>query len=230
MVVITNNSFLYNADLRFHYSEKISIQKLPGFKKHHQPPSGSGSVAQQFIGKLVSDELTSEFQHIHRLLRNCFNLKRKDIDVTIENGGSEAILESSRLRLQKSYLLSSENNEFVDCSVVLDSIPDLNSLTEPDFECGFPYRFHELQIAVKHKLDIEQMIDCLEENGSSESRFDLDYNFEGTTCEIRIPELTSALIFGSDKITVVGSKPRLGQELIRDFAVFQEILPDATVG
>ena len=223
-----HHQFLLNTAPRFVRSETHSIRSLSGFKKAHRVPLQLNAATGKFIGKLVADELHDEFQYVHRILRNSFGLKRKDIEITIEEDGA-AILESTLFRLEKRYSTTPDALDQVHCETSLDDITDLNLLANQSFESEFPFRFYAMEVQSNLKLDIEKLIDYIEDHPEFQQHLQLDYPFDASQCQIRDPDLNSSMIIAEDNLMLSAESNRSGSELIKDYACYLQVL-DGFIG
>lgn len=221
--LIPNDSFPRFSQPRLSRQESLPIRSLPGFKKSHRVPNHAGPAASRFLSQLVAEQLQAEFQQIHRFLRDHFGLRRRDIEVTLEDDGC-AILESRLFRLEKSFSIRGDSPDEAWCEIRLDQIHDLNLLAEPAFEVEFPFLFLSLEVDTGLTLDIGQLIDHIEDHPEWCQDLELDYDFQATRCELRSHDSRSSITFRPHQISLSASRPSSGPQLVRDYAYYVELL------
>ncbi|MEC9094918.1 MAG: hypothetical protein VX438_19575 [Planctomycetota bacterium] len=199
------------------------MKSLPGMPKASRLAGASDASVVEMIAKAVEANLRIRFQNMHAFLRSTFDLKRTEIDITLDGSGA-AILESKILRFETSYQANPQNREEIIEENWLDAIEDLNLLTRPEFESGFNPLFTELHIQLATEIQMESLIDSLEALPAIGSEIILDYSFDSSECVIRRPGAANRLQISADLLKIEAPRACRPHLLLLELAEFDSVL------
>ena len=205
------------------FREEIEVRKLKNFQKSHRVPYDVSESSAKFIGSLVRPALEEKFSAMHKQIRSAFGLRRKEIEIHIDEFGFAA-LETKKLRYVEKYEQNPKSPELVAHEKCLDELDDLNIVTNPDFDVVFGPSFTSLDFDFDITLDVEDLIDAFEE--LDDQRLSLDYNLNATECTLSVASVKEKLLITDSRIRVFSWLPTSGLSLFNEAANYQNILAD----
>ncbi len=220
---ISEFNFFRNAKMSLNFREEIEVRKLKNFQKSHRIPFDVSESSARFIGSLVRNDLEDKFTEMQKKIRSAFGLRRKEIEVHIDEFGFAA-LETKKLRYVEKYEQNPKSPELVATEKCLDEIDDLNIVTNSDFDSVFGAAFTSLDFDFDITLDVEQLIDAFED--LDDNRLKLDYNLNATECALSVASGKEKLLITDSRIQVISWLPTSGMRLFNEAANFQIILAE----
>lgn len=209
--------------MSLNFREESEVRKLKNFQKTHRVPFDVSESSAKFIGSLVHDDLEERFSAMHKKIRTAFRLRRKDIQVHIDEFGFAA-LEMEKLRYVERFEQAPKAPEKIFHEKCLDEISDLNIVTHSDFDSIFGSVFTSLDFDFENSLDVEDLIDAFEE--LDDQRLTLDYNLDATECALTFASGKERLLVTASQIQVVSWLPTTGRQLFKEAVEYQSILAD----
>lgn len=223
MSIIRGIPLLSPQRVRFGRTQAIPLRKLDGFTKQHRVPTVYNHSTSRFVANLVRPQLESTFQSLHSFLREEFSLKRKEIDINLDEDGA-GILESPVLRFESIYRINPDDLEQIVHEVWLDQLPDLNIVSQPEFERGFGHRFCELETPLDTPISVETLIDVMETLPVEDKVFLVEYPYSENRCELIRKGSSDRLVFEDNRIRMEVALPRFPKDLVLELAHFDAAL------
>ena len=209
--------------MSLNFREESEVRKLKNFQKSHRVPFDVSEASAKFIGSLVREDLEERFAAMHKKIRAVFGLRRKDIQVHIDEFGFAA-LEMKNLRYVERFEQARKSPEKIVVEKCLDEISDLNIVTHSDFDSIFGSVFTSLDFDFENSLDVEDLIDAFEE--LADPRLSLDYNLDATECTLSFASGKERLLVTASQIRVVSWLPTTGRQLFQEAIDYQYVLAD----
>ncbi len=159
------------------------VRRLPAFdKKRHTVPDGVNAATLAFLGKLCSDEVSSDAEALFQSVRQFLGYKRKEISLITDLGMAQMRAKGFVLEIRCELDDEDSSRYFIETELKEVSSKDL--LEDAAFTSAIGSRFDRLRLELRGQVSVEAVVDAVEADESGE--LSVDYPSDCSSCDVRI--------------------------------------------
>jgi hypothetical protein len=158
--------------------ERFSMKSASWFnKKYHFVPTSYNSTSVAFVQENEYESIKKEAEEIYSNIKKVLNLRRRDIDMSVQNEGVIINTDYFRFNLIVDLDKNDPSEILIKRQIILRKQP--NEYPE-NFDEIFTNKFNEIYIPYSGSMDFDELVDRIEEFQAS-GQFELEDNqTEGT--------------------------------------------------
>jgi len=174
-------------------SEEDSVRNLPGFEPNHKVLKQIDSYHENWIKKISTELIKQELNDIAKILKEKLKYRRKDIEEPVVDDGAGQLS-----TIDFDYVVSvTQSTDRADRYILTRSIENFKNgdiLNNPDFNEIFKDTFDELELRLKKRLNVADVIDKIEEI-DNERLISVEYEHTDTSnCRINIKGFSGQIV------------------------------------
>lgn len=158
------------------HEESQHITRLSQFEKKrgHYVPDKINSSVDEFIAKLVADEVEAELKQVRDRLKQQFGFSRQECQVSCEGGGGTVT--TPWFNYDISVYQDEDNCEYVIWRRSIEGIIDSNAVLSDDFAKVFPDRFNIIEMRLHDTVDLDKLVDFVEALKKNNNEINVAYD------------------------------------------------------
>lgn len=194
---------------------KEHMTRLANFdkKKRHFVPKDHSSDADNFIGRLVADEVEEELKRIRDELKAEFGYTREECKRTRE-GGSGTVT-TPHFNYNISVGQDNDNCEEVVWRRSIEGIIEPNTIFSDEFANVFSDTFNAVELTLHSTTDLDKLVDFIERLKKTNKDIDVDYDEDEdiTSCVISMKGHAPVHVT-KNSFSIVQPRPASPKELV----------------
>jgi len=203
-------------------AEAVSrVKDLAGFVKGQSMPDYSDVAARKYLARIAGDDVQADLDKTFQLLREAFDLKRKQIEASRDESGG--VIRTP----QFTYSVTTDVDPGSSANVIwrreISALTDPLIVRGPEFKTVFGTIFHSLLFEFAVPVSVTDLVDHFEEEDSSGVK--LSYGSDGSWCEITLKGFLGSIRVDARNLTITGAPTVTTASLLDQFLAFLEHLP-----
>ncbi len=194
-------------------SEEDLVRNLPGFEPNHKVPKQIDNYHENWIKKISTELIEEELNNIAKSLKKKLKYKRKDIEEPVVDEGTGQLS-----TVDFDYVISvTQSTDRADRYILTRSIENFKNgdiLSNPEFNEIFKNTFDELELRLKKRLNVADVIDKIEEI-DNEELISVEYEHTNTSnCRINIKNFSGQIVLTETTFSIKMNKKNSPQNLV----------------
>ncbi|HEX4612315.1 MAG TPA: hypothetical protein VH092_29240 [Urbifossiella sp.] len=192
------------------------VKDLAGYRKSHSLPDRANDWARKYVNRIAQPDIKADLDQTFDAVRETFNYKRKDLDVSAERDGL-GFLRTPDFE----YTVTVEVNPDDPAEVVwrreVGRLADPQFVRSEGFAAVFGGRFDRLVFEFAAPVDVAEFVDRIEDAPPEGVKVSVASGAEAA--EVRLAGFTGRVSVGRTAVTIEG-RPGAGASLLDQFLAF----------
>ncbi len=194
--------------------KRLKLKTLAGFEKHHRIPVGDEEAAERYLANIGVQDVGRDLDIFFKKLRDEFRYKRRELEVAGPIDGTGSI-QSPDFEYRVHLRPDKESPESVIWERSVVGLSSWKILLTEAFQKIFDPYLSSILIELSDPIDTFAVIDHVED--LAESDCEVDYDREGTWCDIRTSDLDAKMRIMPHQILVDGPLSLSTADLIENY-------------
>ena len=194
--------------------KRLPLKSLAGFEKHHRIPAADEEAMERFLASIGGQDVGQDLDLFFKKLRDEFRYKRRELEVAGPMDGTCSI-HSPDFEYRIHLRPDTESPESVIWERSVVGLSSWKILLTEAFQKIFDPHLSSVIIELSEPIDTLAVIDHIEDLGESDC--EVDYDREGTWCDIRTSDLEAKMRIMPHQILVDGPVAYSTAELMENY-------------